>query len=199
MAGRSLAITLFRLAVAVACSAPAAWLVVAWHRGTLGANPPEAVVLFTGQTGLILLLATIALGPAFRLSGWPGFMAVRRQLGLWALFWLLGHMLAWMGLDQYWEWYWIGQEIRDLPYVRYGLIGLVLLVPLALTSFRAAEAAMGRRAWQWLHRLVYVAAALGVVHQWMIARWDYSEAMLAAGVLAALIVFRLACALIDRR
>ncbi|WP_421622030.1 sulfite oxidase heme-binding subunit YedZ [Alkalilimnicola ehrlichii] len=189
----------FRVLVLVACATPALWLVWAWFNAELGANPAEAVVHFTGRFGLALLLATIALGPAFRLSGWVGFMVARRQLGLWAFVWLVAHALAWMGLDQYWDWPWIWQDLWGLEYIRYGLAGLVLLVPLALTSFRATQLALGRTRWQWLHRLVYLSAALGVVHFWILTRADYRDVVIYGAVLAALAAFRLGCAVVDRR
>ncbi len=199
MFNKKTAINAFRLLVLVACASPALWLGWAWTQAELGANPAEAVVHFTGRFGLGLLLATIALGPAFRLTGWVGFMAARRQMGLWAFVWLCGHALAWMGLDQYWDWPWIWQDLWGLEYVRYGVAGLLLLVPLVLTSFRAAQQAMGKVAWQWLHRLVYVSATLGVVHFWILTRADYRDVTLFAIVLAALVAFRLGCVAVDRR
>ncbi|WP_163557281.1 protein-methionine-sulfoxide reductase heme-binding subunit MsrQ [Halomonas sp. NO4] len=192
-------ITAFRLLVLVACATPALYITWQWFYGDLGAVPSEAVVHFTGRTGLILLLTTIAFGPAFRLTGWVGFMIARRQIGLWAFFWLLAHMLSWMGLDQYWDWPWIAKEMVDLPYVRYGAAGLVLLVPLAVTSFKRVRQAMGERAWHWLHRLVYVSAALGVTHLWILTRADYRMASLFLGVLLFLVVFRVGDAIVHRR
>ncbi len=189
----------FRLLVMLAGSLPAAWLSWQWFFGDLGAVPAEAVVHFTGRTGLILLLVTIAFSPAFRLTGWVGIMIARRQMGLWAFFWLVAHMLAWMGLDQFWDWPWIRREMVDLPYIRYGAAALLLLVPLALTSFRYTQKAMGFSAWHWLHRLIYVSAALGVTHLWILTRADYRMPMLFAAVLAALVVFRVVDAAIHRR
>ncbi|WP_254274867.1 sulfite oxidase heme-binding subunit YedZ [Halomonas sp. 3H] len=189
-------ITAFRLLVLLAGSLPAVWLAWQWCFGDLGAVPAEAVVHFTGRTGLILLLVTIAFSPAFRLTGWVGVMVARRQIGLWAFFWLVAHMLAWMGLDQFWDWPWIRREMVDLPYIRYGAAALLLLVPLALTSFRRMQKAMGYTAWHWLHRLVYVAAALGVTHLWILTRADYRMPMLFAAALAALTVFRVGDALL---
>ncbi|WP_290783775.1 sulfite oxidase heme-binding subunit YedZ [Halomonas sp.] len=189
----------FRLLVMLAGSLPAAWLAWQWFFGDLGAVPAEAVVHFTGRTGLILLLVTIAFSPAFRLTGWVGIMIARRQMGLWAFFWLVAHMLAWMGLDQFWDWPWIRREMVDLPYIRYGAAALLLLVPLALTSFRYTQKAMGFSAWHWLHRLIYVSAALGVTHLWILTRADYRMPMLFAAVLAALVVFRVVDAAIHRR
>lgn len=193
------AINGFRLLVLLAGSLPAVWLAWQWNFGDLGAVPSEAVVHFSGRTGLTLLLVTIAFSPAFRLSGWIGFMVARRQMGLWAFFWLMAHMLAWMGLDQYWDWPWIRREMVELPYIRYGAAALLLLVPLALTSFRHAQRRMGRTAWQWLHRLVYVAAALGVAHLWILTRADYLLPTLFAASLAALAIFRIVDAIVHRQ
>ncbi|WP_404297758.1 sulfite oxidase heme-binding subunit YedZ [Halomonas sp.] len=189
----------FRLLVMLAGTLPAAWLAWQWFFGDLGAVPAEAVVHFTGRTGLIFLLVTIAFSPAFRFTGWVGIMIARRQMGLWAFFWLVAHMLAWMGLDQFWDWPWIRREMVDLPYIRYGVAALLLLVPLALTSFRYTQKAMGFTAWHWLHRLIYVSAALGVTHLWILTRADYRMPMLFAAVLAALVLFRVVDAAIHRR
>lgn len=195
-AGRILA---FRLLVLAAGALPAFWLAWQWWHGDLGVVPEEAVVHLTGRTGLVLLLTTIAFSPAFRLTGWVGIMIARRQMGLWAFAWLVAHLLAWMGLEQYWDWPWIWHDMRDLPYVRYGAAALLLLVPLALSSFRRAQQAMGHTAWHWLHRLVYVSAALGVTHFWILTRADYRLPSLAAAALAALVLFRLVDAAIHRR
>ncbi len=192
-------ITAFRLLVLAVGALPALWLGWQWFYGDLGAVPSEAVVHFTGKTGLTLLLITIAFSPAFRFTGWVGFMVARRQVGLWAFFWLVAHMLAWMGLDQYWDWPWIRREMIELPYIRYGAAALLLLVPLAVTSFRRVQQAMGWAAWHWLHRLVYVAAALGVVHFWILTRADYLLPGLFAAALAALVIFRLIDAAIHRQ
>ncbi|WP_245904454.1 sulfite oxidase heme-binding subunit YedZ [Billgrantia lactosivorans] len=184
-------IYVFRLLVLMACSMPAGWLAWQWFCGNLGAVPSEAVVHVTGRVGLSLLMVTLAFSPAFRFTGWVGFMVARRQIGLWAFFWLLAHMLAWMGLDQYWDWPWIRREMIELPYIRYGVAALLLLAPLAVTSFGRVRRAMGWTAWHWLHRLVYVAAGLGVTHFWILTRADYLWPSLYAGALAVLVLLRL--------
>lgn len=199
MVNQAKAIGLFRLLLLVGCSAPALWLGWQWCFGDLGAVPGEAVVHFTGKTGLILLLVTIFFSPAFRLTGWVGFMVARRQIGLWAFFWLVAHMLAWMGLDQYWDWPWIRREMLELPYIRYGVAALLLLVPLAVTSFAHVRQAMGWMAWHWLHRLIYVSAGLGVIHLWILTRADYLMPSLFAAVLGGLVVLRLIDAVIHRQ
>ncbi|WP_346798400.1 ferric reductase-like transmembrane domain-containing protein [Halomonas sp. Bachu 37] len=197
--GKNQNVLLFRLVVLGCGLGPAIILLVKWLFGDMGANPPEYVVHFTGLTGLTLLLATIAFSPAFRLSRWVGFMIARRQMGLWAFFWLVMHMLSWMGLDQYWDWPWIYQEMLELEYVRYGAGALLLLIPLALTSFSRAPAVLGWSAWHWLHRLVYVSAALGVTHFWILTRADYLLPGTFALVFAGLASFRILDGMIHRQ
>lgn len=192
-------VLLFRCFVLCTGVTPGLFLIWLWLQGSLGANPAEAVLHFTGRTGLILLLITIAFSPAFRLTGWRGIMIARRQMGLWAFFWLLAHMLTWFGWDQYWDWQWIWHDIWALHYVRYGVMALLLLVPLALTSPQWVPQKMGWSAWHWLHRLIYVSAGLGVYHVWELTRADYTMPLIFALVLAGLVVFRSIDALVHRQ
>ncbi len=187
-----LLIRLFRWCLFAAVLAPLLWLWWGWQTGRLGVFPEEVLLHALGRIGLVLLLATLALGPLFRLTGWRGFMAVRRQLGLWSFTYLLLHFLAWLGLDQGWYWEFIVAELREIRYLQVGLVSLLLLVPLVLTSVPQAQRLLGLRRWQWLHRLAYVSAAGGVVHFWLLARFERPEVWLAAAVLASLVVFRLA-------
>lgn len=199
MASERQPVVFFRMLVLASGVLPGVWLLWQWQYGDLGANPAEAVVHFSGNVGLSLLLATIAFSPAFRMTHWLGIMKARRQIGLWAFFWLVVHMLAWMGLEQYWEWQWIWHEMISLEYIRYGAAALVLLIPLALTSFHWAPVKIGWQTWHWLHRLIYIAAGLGVYHLWVLTRADYFWPTVFAGLLAALVVFRLVDAVIHRQ
>lgn len=192
-------ILLFRLLVLLAGVLPGCWLGWRWLSDGLGVNPAETVLHFTGRTGLILLLATIAFSPAFRLTGWVGIMIARRQIGLWAFFWLTMHMLTWIGWDQYWEWRWIWHDMWALEYVRYGVLALLLLVPLALTSFRWAPQKMGWSAWHWLHRLIYVSAGLGVYHLWVLTRADYLLPTIFVAIFLGLLGFRVIDAAVHRQ
>lgn len=199
MAVNAQPITLFRLGVLSVGLLPGVWLIWQWCFGDLGANPAEAVIHFTGKVGLSLLLATIAFSPAFRLTRWLGILKARRQIGLWSFFWLTLHMLSWMGLDQYWEWQWIWHEMIALEYIRYGAVALLLLIPLALTSFQWVPAKIGWQTWHWLHRLIYISAGLGVYHLWALTRADYLLPTLFAVLLVGLVFFRLVDAWVHRQ
>jgi len=188
-------ITVFRLAVALAATVPLLWLGWAWQAGELGVMPAEQVMHYLGRWGLGLLLATLCLGPAMALTGWPGFMAVRRQMGMWSFTYLSLHALTWFGLDMHWDLEFILLELGDIRYLQLGLASLVLLVPLALTSFQAARQFMGLGRWRWLHQLAYVAAAGGVGHYWMVVPDVHWPLLVATAVIAILLLNRIVQAL----
>ena len=191
-------INAFRLIVALAALAPLVWLGWAWQAGELGVMPSERIIHYLGRWGLGLLLATLCLGPAIALTGWPGFMAVRRQLGIWSFVYLSLHALAWAGLDMVWDLEFILLELGDIRYLQLGLISLALLVPLALTSFKAAREFMGVSRWRWLHQLAYVAATGGVGHYWMVVAEVQWPLTLATTVVAILVLNRIIQALRSR-
>src|SRR5690625_3452951 len=195
----SQAIPLFRWTLFAAASAPLLWMLWAWHADALGVFPEERLLHQLGRLGLLLLLLTLTARPAFRITGWPGFMAVRRQVGLWSFAYLMLHAVVWLWLHQMWEWDFIRAELVDLRYLQVGAVSLLLLIPLAVTSVAAAQRLLGPQRWQRLHRLVYFAAAGGVLHFWMLARVDRFEVWLATFALAGLMLFRLGDALLRAR
>lgn len=157
--------------------------------GGLGAEPFEAVTHRTGFWGLVLLLASLAVTPLRRLTGWNALASLRRPVGLFAFFYLTLHFAVYL-TDQGFEWRYIAEDVVQHPYVSVGFAAYLMLVPLALTSTRAAIRRLGRR-WQQLHRLVYAAAVLGVVHFLWLVKADAREPLIFAAVLAVLLLARL--------
>ena len=144
-----------RLAVFLgALAVPAWWLYQAWIFA-LGPDPGKTLVDRLGLGALVLLLLTLAMTPLQKLSGWPGWIAVRRQLGLWCFTYVLLHLSAYcvfiLGLD----WGQLGIELSKRPYIIVGMLGFVCLFLLAITSNRFAMRKLGSR-WKKLHRLVYL-------------------------------------------
>lgn len=177
-------------AVFLACLLPAGWML--WqglHEG-LGANPIEAVTHGTGDWSLRLLLLTLAVTPLRRLSGWSWPLRLRRMLGLYAFFYALAHLLTYLWLDQFFDWGAILRDIAKRPFITMGLAAFLILVPLAATSTRGMMRRLGRR-WGRLHRGVYLAAALGVLHFWWLVKADIREPALYALLLALLLLARL--------
>jgi len=170
---------------------PALWLGWLFYQGELGIFPEETLMHWTGRIGLALLLITIAWGFAWRFTGWVGFIATRRQVGLWAFWWLSAHLLIWLGWDQGWQWAWALEEISELLHLQLGLAAWLIILLLALTSPTSIRKAMPQPAWKGLHRLIYLASALGIWHLWIATRLDYRMVTAFAVLLAGLILLRL--------
>ncbi|SDW84396.1 sulfoxide reductase heme-binding subunit YedZ [Pseudomonas syringae] len=180
---------LFRLAVFVAASvAPVWWLYQAWIFA-LGPDPGKALVENFGLATLIMLLITLAMTPLQRLTGWPGWIVVRRQLGLWCFAYVVLHMTMYalfvLGLD----WGQLGVELVKRPYIIVGALAFLCLLALAVTSNRYSQRRMGSR-WKKLHRLIYVILGLGLLHMFWIVRADLKEWALYAGLGGLLLLLR---------
>jgi sulfoxide reductase heme-binding subunit YedZ len=169
---------------------PALSLVVRALAGRLGANPIETVTHVTGEWTLRLLLATLAVTPARRLLGWSGLAPYRRTLGLLAFSYACLHFSTWLALDHFFDWRAIVDDVLERPYVTAGFAAFLCLVPLAITSSRAWVRRLGRR-WVALHRLVYAAAVLAVVHFLWLVKADVLEPLVYGAVLLGLLALRL--------
>jgi len=170
--------------------APLAVLAAGALRGELGANPVETVTHVTGEWTLRLLLATLAVTPLRRLLGRPGLAPYRRTLGLLAFTYACLHFSTYLALDLTFDLGALAEDVAKRPYVTVGFTAFCLLVPLAATSTRAMIRRLGRR-WVTLHRLVYVAAVLGVVHFLWLVKADLREPLVYATVLATLLGLRM--------
>lgn len=157
--------------------------------GGLGADPVAEVLDTLGKTGLNLLLITLAVTPLRILTGLNVLARLRRLLGLFAFFYIAMHFIAFVWLDLQFAWGMIAGEIVLRPFITIGMIALLLLIPLAITSTRGMQRRLGRR-WVSLHRLVYAIAILGVWHYWWQVKADTREALVYIGILAVLLGYR---------
>lgn len=182
-----------KAAVFALCLLPFVILVLAAFRiggFDLGANPVESLIHQTGLWGLRLLLVTLAVTPVRRLTGWNWLVRLRRMLGLFAFFYVLCHFLSYAIIDQRLAAGPIVEDIIERPFITIGILGLILLLPLAVTSTNRMMRRLGRR-WQSLHRLIYPIAILGVWHFWWQVKQDIREPLIYASVLALLLGFRI--------
>jgi len=157
----------------------------------LGADPVREILHRCGKTALQLLLLTLLVTPLRRLTGWNDLIRLRRMLGLFAFFYALLHFTSYAWLDQGLDLTAIGEDIVKRPYITIGMLALLLLVPLAVTSTNRMMRKLGRR-WTKLHRLIYVIAFLGLWHFWWQVKKDIREPLLYAAIFAVLMGYRLA-------
>ena len=172
--------------------APLASIALRASQGALSANPIAEAENELGLTALIFLVASLGCTPARRLLGWTWPTRVRRELGLFAFFYAALHFLAYLVLDQGFDWEAIVGDIAKRPFITVGFVALLLLVPLAFTSTTASIRRLGYRRWQRLHQLAYVAGVLAVVHFIWRVKIDLTQPLLYASVLGALLAVRVA-------
>lgn len=157
----------------------------------LGANPAETILRSTGDWTLRFLLLSLAITPLRRITLIGGLIRFRRLLGLFAFFYGLVHLGCYIAFDRYFVLSEITADIIKRPFITVGFAALVLMIPLALTSTRAAVMRLGGARWQDLHRLVYVVAILSVLHFWWLVKRDVTEPLIYAAILAALFAYRI--------
>ena len=166
--------------------------------GKGGANPIDTITDTTGIWTLRFVLATLAVTPIRRLTGWNPIVRVRRMLGLFAFFYGLLHFLTWLVLDQFFAWDFILADIAKRPYITVGFTGFVLMIPLAITSTAGWIRRLGGRWWNRLHRLVYATAVAGVIHFLWLVKVVEAEQIFYAGIVAALLGLRVWWAITKR-
>ncbi|MFZ5710478.1 MAG: protein-methionine-sulfoxide reductase heme-binding subunit MsrQ [Pseudomonadota bacterium] len=175
-------------------AAGAVWLVwLFWQAasGMLGPDPVRTLERKLGLLALQLLIATLAVTPVRR---WFGINLIRhrRALGLLVFFYVLVHFLTWAVLDMG---LYVQQALGDIvkrPFVTAGMVGLVALIPLAVTSNNAWVRRLGSLRWQRLHKLTYLVAVAGALHYlWLVKSW-WLQPMVYAAVILGLLALRLA-------
>lgn len=183
-------ISQLKLGAHLLLSIPLLYLVYQIVTDNLGPDPAQEIVKQLGFNGACVLWLTLAVTPLRILTGWAGWMAFRRMLGLWSFAYVSCHLFAflvfWAGLSISV----IQEEIVDRPYILVGLLAWVLLIPLAVTSTQRSRRKLGKT-WIKLHKLVYPISLLVLLHIVWIAKLDFLQPLLFALVLMGLFVVRI--------
>lgn len=160
------------------------------YDGGLGANPTESLIHETGRTALVLLLATLAVTPIRRLTGWHRIQIVRRMLGVWSFVYALFHVAAYAGLNQLGDLSAIVDDVLNRRFIFVGMLAFTVLTALAATSTNGMMRRLGKR-WQTLHRFVYLAGTAAIVHFTWGQKADIREPLQWGAFLALLFALRL--------
>ncbi len=180
---------LWRIAVfACVASVPLYWLYLAWQLA-LGPDPGKVLVDNLGQGALVLLLLTLCMTPLQRLTGWRGWLATRRQLGLWCFTYAVLHLTSYLYFLLGGEIARLGEELYERPYILVGSVGFLGLAVLAMTSSRWSMRRLGKR-WKKVHRLVYIIVIVVLLHMLWVVRADSARWFLYAGTGVALLLLR---------
>jgi sulfoxide reductase heme-binding subunit YedZ len=183
---------LIYLGVWGACFLPLPILVWWFYADDLGANPAKTGLHYLGEWGLRFLVIGLAITPLRRLFGWGWLLRFRRTIGLFAVAYIALHLIVYLALDQGFDWGSIWRDIVKRPYITFGMLAFLLLLPLAVTSTNAMIRRLGARRWRNLHKLVYIIVPLGVLHYDLLVKKDASWPHFYAALVAAFLAYRAA-------
>ena len=181
---------IFKPLLFVLLLAPALYYGWGLWQDELGANPLEAVIRGLGDWALRILLITLFMSPLRRLINWAQALRLRRMLGMYAYFYVVLHLLGYLWFDQFFDWEEIWFDILERPFITIGMVAVVLLTPLAITSTKGMIRRLGKN-WKRLHSLVYLISILAVIHFWWMVKLDITEPVIYSVILAVLLSERL--------
>lgn len=153
-------------------------------------NPVEFALRSTGTWALVGLLLTLSITPLRQLTGVTSLIRYRRMLGLFAFFYAALHFSIWAGLEHFLDLAAMLRDIARRPFITVGFASFLMLLALAITSTRGWMHRL-KKNWVRLHRLVYPAAILSVLHYWWLVKLDTSQPARYAAVLFVLLLWRL--------
>ncbi|MEA4907145.1 MAG: protein-methionine-sulfoxide reductase heme-binding subunit MsrQ [Anaerolineaceae bacterium] len=186
-----------QLAAHAGALVPLALLAWDFFTNNLTYNPIQAATQRTGLTAIVLLLLSLACTPLYTLTGFAPLLNLRRPFGLYAFLYVSIHLSIFFAWDYAFDWDLILKTISEKPYIVAGLSAFLLLSPLAFTSYQYWMKRMGKN-WKRLHRLVYLAGGLAVLHfAWGVKgnftqiQGDVGKPLLAAIVLSILFFLRI--------
>lgn len=182
----------FKPLVFTASLLPFVWLIVGAYANTLGSNPAETLIRSTGDWALRFLCLTLAITPMRHWTGLAALARLRRMLGLYAFFYGVVHFLCYAWLEMGFFVDDIAGDIAQRPFILVGVAALLLMAPLAATSFNRVIKAMGAARWQALHRSVYAIVGLALLHfAWIRAgKNDFAEWSVWASAVTVLLGWR---------
>ena len=169
---------------------PFIWLLLKVFQNDLGPDPAQALSIETGEWALRFLLLTLAITPFRQIFRVAEIARLRRMIGLFAFFYASIHFLSWMAFILAFRWLAIAEELVERPYITVGFLAYVILFLLGFTSTNSMVRRLGKN-WKRLHKFVYAASILAIVHLLWILRTDVTEAVIYGVLLAILLGYRI--------
>lgn len=181
------------------CLAPLANLIWRGLHGDVTANPIEFFTHATGDWTLRFLVITLFVTPFRRMLKIPDLIRFRRMFGLFAFFYGCLHFTMWFGVDKFFNLHDMGADILKRRFITVGMLGFLLMIPLAVTSTAGWIRRLGGRRWQMLHRAIYVSAIAGVIHYYWLVKSDIHKPLEYAYIVGILLAWRVGAWIYDKR
>jgi sulfoxide reductase heme-binding subunit YedZ len=182
--------TLFQIAVHIGSLIPFIVLVWDYYTNNLTYNPLQEATIRTGKTALTLVILSLACTPINTVFGFKQVIKVRRPLGVYAFFYALLHFYIFIGIDYGFNLTYIWEDLAEKRYILVGLSAFLILIPLAITSTKGWQKRL-KRSWTKLHKLVYLAGVLVVIHYIWVVKTDIRQPLVYGGILVILFILRI--------
>lgn len=189
MKGGLLLTTPLRIVVFLASLLPFTILLLGAVQNNLGPDPADTLAQQTGLWTFRFLLLSLAITPLRNITGWSKLFPYRRTFGLFALFYASLHFVVYLVFLLQLRWSEIFEDILERPYITVGFTAYLILIGLGCTSNKLMIRKL-RKNWKRLHKLVYLANVLGLIHLIWILRTDLAEAVLYGSILVPLLLYR---------
>ena len=159
--------------------------------GSLGVNPIEKFMDNTGEMALRLIVLTLFISSLSEFKKFRFLIEVRRMIGLFAFFYVSCHFLTYIALDHFFDMSFIIKDIIKRPFITFGFISFIFLIPLVITSPKKMLKKLGFKVWKKIHYLIYPAAILSSVHFYMLVRANKIEPAIYIFLILVLLLYRL--------
>lgn len=156
-------VLLLKIIIHISALAPLVWLYYGAFTDTIGADPVERVIHFTGIGAFNILLLTLTLTPLARSFKLPWLLQLRRLIGLYAFTYALLHLANFLAFEVQFNLGLFVDEVIKRPYITVGMAAFLIISALAITSLDAFKKKMGRK-WQQLHNFIYLLVLLVGIH-----------------------------------
>ena len=159
--------------------------------GSLGVNPIEKYMDNMGEMALRLIVLTLFISSLSEFKNFRFLIEVRRMIGLFAFFYVSCHFLTYIALDHFFDMTFIIKDIIKRPFITFGFISFIFLIPLVITSPKKMLKKLGFKIWKKIHYLIYPAAILSSVHFYMLVRANKVEPAIYIFLILVLLLYRL--------
>ena len=160
-------------------------------KGGLGINPIEKLMHNLGEFALRLIIATLLLSSLAQFKYLRSLQMVRRMIGLFAFYYVLLHLTTYVVIDHYFNWKFLLKDVFKRPFITFGFISFLLLIPLVLTSTKAMVKKLTYKVWKNIHKLIYVVAPLAAMHFFLLTKADKKEPIIYLIIIFILFIWRI--------
>ncbi len=169
---------------------PSVYWGLSFINNNLGINPIDKLMDKLGEMSLRLIILTLLLSSLSDIKFLRSLLNLRRMIGLFAFYYIFLHFITYIVLDHYFNWQFILKDIIKRPFITFGFISFLLLIPLAFTSVNVLVKKLGYKLWKRIHMLIYIVAPLSALHYYLLTKADKTEPLIYLSIILFLLIWR---------